>query len=160
MNKGSIVERFCSDLIAKSRDINGLLWQWTEWGWRNEEGRWHDDPSMSLPLAVFVNSHWVADAVNCCSISYLSSSSSKNLGFFRVCQNSLISQALGQCHLLDRLFWCHVTTRTKAMCWNVTVNVETRLLAKLQLHKRTGLHPTQSVNIKVSTQFTLCHCYR
>ena len=26
MNKGSIVERFCSDLIAKSRDINGLLY--------------------------------------------------------------------------------------------------------------------------------------
>jgi len=26
MNKGSIVERLCSDLIAKSRDINGLLY--------------------------------------------------------------------------------------------------------------------------------------
>ena len=25
MNKGSIVERLCSDLIAKNRDINGLL---------------------------------------------------------------------------------------------------------------------------------------
>ena len=26
MNKGSIVERLCSDLIAKNRDINGLLY--------------------------------------------------------------------------------------------------------------------------------------
>ena len=26
MNKGSIVERLCSDVIAKSRDINGLLY--------------------------------------------------------------------------------------------------------------------------------------
>ena len=26
MNKGSIVERLCSDLIAKSRDINGLFY--------------------------------------------------------------------------------------------------------------------------------------
>ena len=26
MNKGSIVERLCSDLIAKSRDINALLY--------------------------------------------------------------------------------------------------------------------------------------
>jgi len=26
MNKGSIVERLCSDLIAKSRDINRLLY--------------------------------------------------------------------------------------------------------------------------------------
>jgi len=26
MNKGNIVERLCSDLIAKNRDINGLLY--------------------------------------------------------------------------------------------------------------------------------------
>jgi len=26
MNKGSIVERLCSDLIAKNRDVNGLLY--------------------------------------------------------------------------------------------------------------------------------------
>jgi len=26
MNKGSIVERLCSDLIAKNHDINGLLY--------------------------------------------------------------------------------------------------------------------------------------
>jgi len=26
MNKGSIVQRLCSDLIAKNRDINGLLY--------------------------------------------------------------------------------------------------------------------------------------
>ena len=46
MNKGSIVERLCSDLIAKNRDINGLLyfyffiyqsiskshnWQFSQW---------------------------------------------------------------------------------------------------------------------------------
>ena len=31
MNKGSIVERLCSDLIAKSRDINGLLYFTLPW---------------------------------------------------------------------------------------------------------------------------------
>ena len=31
MNKGSIVERLCSDLIAKNSDINGLLYFYFTW---------------------------------------------------------------------------------------------------------------------------------
>jgi len=36
MNKGSIVELLCSDLIAKNRDINGLLYSIKHFHRRNE----------------------------------------------------------------------------------------------------------------------------
>jgi len=42
-------------------------------------------------------------------------------------------------YLLNGLFRGHVTTRTKAMCWHITVNVEAGLLAELQLHERPRL---------------------